>query len=269
MYEESVHRDLYQYMKSRPGASLVPGGSGQNAAKIAGSLLQDCDRIAFFGCVGGNQEKGDEFATTMQQTMLKSNVACHYQYSDQHATGVSAVNVNEKTRDRSLCTRLGASQDFDRTYFWKNQASLVDKCKILFLTGFFATASAPLITVGHSAQFTWIEHAKNMTSIMCRSLLRKVTVTLWALPLTRHSLSRNTKRKYGIIGCLSVTSLCPISRSGRPSVVYSNTKFGVPLANRGGQYRWQTHSPLHVCTLGKNASALPWLFARVEDLQRK
>lgn len=146
MYDGSLHRDIYETVRHMAPLTL-PGGAGQNTARLCAHLMNKPQAIAYFGCVGSEDGLIDEYAQIMFHALRKTGVRPLYEMSDSDKrTGTCAVCVDRMTRDRSMCTNIGASSDFTHD-FAEAQWETVEKARIIYFTGFFVTASPKTIEV--------------------------------------------------------------------------------------------------------------------------
>lgn len=134
-YDPARHHDVYDEMIKLPSTKLIPGGAGQNTARVCQALLQTPCEVVYLGAVGV-----DKFATLMEEKAKEANLEVLYHQVDKVETGKSAIVVDADTRDRSMCTHIGAANHFDDSFLQKHWHK-VESANILFTAGFFVTAS--------------------------------------------------------------------------------------------------------------------------------
>lgn len=136
---DDSHLKIYDDIKNIPALEYTPGGSGQNSLRAASWILKHPNVCTFMGCVGK-----DNNADIMRQKAKEVGLNTVYQVDDKNSTGTCAVLIVKS--DRSLVAHLAAANNCTIDHFNQEQNwSLVQKAKILYVTGFFFTVSPPSI----------------------------------------------------------------------------------------------------------------------------
>jgi len=138
---DDSHLKIYDDIKRDYSSEIeyIPGGSGQNALRTASWILKYTNLCTFMGCVGR-----DNNADIMREKAKEVGLNAIYQVDEKASTGTCAVLVTHS--DRSLVAHLAAANNFTIDHFNnENNWTLVQKAKILYVTGFFFTVSPPSI----------------------------------------------------------------------------------------------------------------------------
>jgi len=95
------------------------------------------------GCVGE-----DVYSAKMKEQMQKDGVAALYMVDSATATGTCAVCITGN--NRSLVANLSAANNFKETHVQKPEnMAVVEKAKIIYSAGFFATVSPPSMKIAY------------------------------------------------------------------------------------------------------------------------
>eukprot|EP01055_Gregarina_sp_Pseudo9_P000311 Gregarina_sp_Pseudo_9__310@NODE_11_length_6581_cov_205_655304_g9_i0_p3_GENE_NODE_11_length_6581_cov_205_655304_g9_i0NODE_11_length_6581_cov_205_655304_g9_i0_p3_ORF_typecomplete_len367_score129_43PfkB/PF00294_24/2_5e47_NODE_11_length_6581_cov_205_655304_g9_i049206020 len=149
-YNEAKHGAIYDELVNMADTAFIPGGAGQNTARVAQALLPQAKSVTYMGAVGA-----DKYAEIMGAKAEEAGLEVCYELRPEAGTGKSGVVVNRRTRDRSMCTHLGAANYFSNEFLRQHWAK-VEKADILFSAGFFVTASPESLMqlAEHAAQST-------------------------------------------------------------------------------------------------------------------
>lgn len=129
---EPKHESIYDYVVDNYKISYVAGGAAQNAARCAQYVLPPKSTV-YLGCVGD-----DKFAGNLRDANDREGLRSVYQVDKQTPTGTCAVVLTG--HDRSLVTRLGAAEKFDKSHLDTPEAKeAIDRAKFFYLGGFFLT----------------------------------------------------------------------------------------------------------------------------------
>lgn len=119
---------------------MVTGGSAQNVARIAASILKKNpefpSKVMFTGCISN-----DEFGSLMSKKAKEDGVIVNYSICETVPTGTCAVCLTDKGKNRSLCAFLGASQKFSEKHLIDNWVELVEFTNIIYISGFLIAVS--------------------------------------------------------------------------------------------------------------------------------
>lgn len=137
-----THAALFDAIKMKPGVTFVPGGSTQNALRVAQWVLTAAGidkATTFAGCVGE-----DTTADIMRSELERAGVQCLYQTTTLLDTGVCAVCI--VGHGRSLVASLGASEKFSASFLIEN-FQIWQSHEIFYNEGFFITVSPESISL--------------------------------------------------------------------------------------------------------------------------
>ncbi|EZG73072.1 adenosine kinase [Gregarina niphandrodes] len=145
MYDADKNNDLFDTLINDPCVIRLPGGSGQNTARMLAACLKGESEVAFVGCVGGRKTASgpelDPYASVMKETAESiPGLRCYYDVSAEEPTGTCAVSIAKE--NRSLCTRLGATAKLGKQYV-ESLESVWRTAQVVCVTGFFVTADGP------------------------------------------------------------------------------------------------------------------------------
>uniref|UniRef100_A0A7S3QYE6 Adenosine kinase n=1 Tax=Dunaliella tertiolecta TaxID=3047 RepID=A0A7S3QYE6_DUNTE len=152
---EDKHLPMYQELAARPDVEYIAGGAGQNSVRVAQWMLQVPNATAYMGCVGA-----DDFANRMTEQAKKDGVQVRYQVDPNTPTGKCAVCVTGI--ERSLVAHLAAANNFKADFAMKNW-DLVEKARVVYMSGFF-------ITVSPEAIMNVARHVAENDKILCMNL---------------------------------------------------------------------------------------------------
>ncbi|UZJ51002.1 hypothetical protein CBS101457_000322 [Exobasidium rhododendri] len=132
---EEKHASIYDYIKEKYSVTYVAGGAAQNAARCAQYVLP-AKSTAYLGCVGD-----DDLADQLRKANEKEGLRSVYQVDKATPTGSCAVVITG--HERSLVTRLGAAEKFNKDHLSTPEAKEVIKnAKYFYMGGFFVTHGA-------------------------------------------------------------------------------------------------------------------------------
>jgi adenosine kinase len=143
---EEKHQPLFAEMAKQKNVQYIAGGATQNTIRVAQWMLQTPGATAYMGCVGK-----DENGTLLKKACEKDGVTPHYMVDEKTPTGVCAAPICGV--ERSLCTNLGAANNYNATHCqqpenWK----VVEGAKIIYSAGFFITVSTESIKLASREQ---------------------------------------------------------------------------------------------------------------------
>eukprot|EP01054_Gregarina_sp_Poly1_P010522 Gregarina_sp_Poly_1__10521@NODE_774_length_6341_cov_258_715014_g569_i0_p2_GENE_NODE_774_length_6341_cov_258_715014_g569_i0NODE_774_length_6341_cov_258_715014_g569_i0_p2_ORF_typecomplete_len359_score48_43PfkB/PF00294_24/7_8e47_NODE_774_length_6341_cov_258_715014_g569_i031114187 len=133
-YSPELHGNIYLELRGLSETTAVPGGAGQNTARVCQALIPDKQAVIYLGAVGN-----DAYAKLMEEGARAAGLQVYYELHPDADTGTCGVIVNSETRDRSMCTNIGAANKFSMA-FLKTHWPQVEAAKCLFTAGFFVTA---------------------------------------------------------------------------------------------------------------------------------
>jgi len=155
---EDAHKPVYAELIAMPGVEFIPGGAGQNTARVTQWFLQSTpNAVVYAGCVGK-----DAYAEKMKEAAAKDSVDVQYMIDEATPTGTCAVLVHGQ--ERSLIANLAAANNYKIAHL--QSAAMQEKtntAKIFYNTGFLLTHSAD------SAQLL-AEHATKHAKTYCLNL---------------------------------------------------------------------------------------------------
>eukprot|EP00920_Eleutheroschizon_duboscqi_P022354 GHVT01054032.1.p1 GENE.GHVT01054032.1~~GHVT01054032.1.p1 ORF type:complete len:363 (+),score=98.83 GHVT01054032.1:381-1469(+) len=128
---EEQHLPLFDEIKQGPH-ELAVGGATQNSMRICKALLGKEGAVSYIGCVG-KDENGEE----MRRLAKEEGVEPLYAVSGKSSTGVCAVLVHGC--ERSLCTKLGAANDYPLDHLNYKVWDAVEMAHIVYSAGYFLT----------------------------------------------------------------------------------------------------------------------------------
>lgn len=150
---EEKHLPVYRELLDEHAdtVALVAGGATQNSVRVAQWMLQEEGATAFVGCVGK-----DEYADKMRAAVTADGVKAHYLVDEATPTGTCACLIHK--HERSLIANLSAANNYKDSHLDDaTTASLLDKARLLYISGFFLTVSPEAVQrVGAHA----LEHKK-------------------------------------------------------------------------------------------------------------
>merc|ERR1719310_150531 len=123
-----------------PNVQYIAGGATQNTIRVAQWMLQQPGATAYMGCIGK-----DENGEKLQKACSTDGVNALYMVDSKTPTGTCATLITGI--ERSLCTNLSAANNY-KVDHCKEPANwqVVEKAKIVYSAGFFATVSPDAIS---------------------------------------------------------------------------------------------------------------------------
>ncbi|WBW75072.1 adenosine kinase [Schizosaccharomyces osmophilus] len=116
--------------------SYGAGGAAQNSCRAAQYVLPPNSTV-FAGCVGD-----DDFARMLRESNEKAGLRSLFSVDPSTSTGVCAVVLSNNNKCRSLCTNLGAANNYKLNNLKIPEVwSLVESSKILYVGGYHLTVS--------------------------------------------------------------------------------------------------------------------------------
>eukprot|EP00201_Polytomella_parva_P018417 CAMPEP_0175054004 /NCGR_PEP_ID=MMETSP0052_2-20121109/9251_1 /TAXON_ID=51329 ORGANISM="Polytomella parva, Strain SAG 63-3" /NCGR_SAMPLE_ID=MMETSP0052_2 /ASSEMBLY_ACC=CAM_ASM_000194 /LENGTH=346 /DNA_ID=CAMNT_0016318625 /DNA_START=12 /DNA_END=1052 /DNA_ORIENTATION=- len=136
---EEKHLPMYKELAALPTVEYMPGGAGQNTARVCQWMLQAPQAASYFGCIGD-----DEFGKTMTDICKAQGVNVRYQVDPSTPTGSCAVCI--VGGERSLVANLAAANNFKSEFLLRPENwSVVERARVVYCTGFFITVSTDSI----------------------------------------------------------------------------------------------------------------------------
>eukprot|EP01113_Clastostelium_recurvatum_P022891 TRINITY_DN273_c0_g1_i1.p1 TRINITY_DN273_c0_g1~~TRINITY_DN273_c0_g1_i1.p1 ORF type:complete len:381 (+),score=118.09 TRINITY_DN273_c0_g1_i1:8-1150(+) len=145
---EPKHMPIYGELPTLGQVDYIAGGAAQNSMRVASWLLNKPKVAGYIGCVGN-----DDNAKILRKECEKAGVSVHYMEDASTATGTCAVLIAEK--ERTLCTNLGAANNYKISHYQTPEISaIVDKANVFYITGYFLTVSPDtIVEIGkHAAE---------------------------------------------------------------------------------------------------------------------
>jgi adenosine kinase len=136
---EDKHQPIYAELIEKYDVQYIPGGATQNTMRVAQWMLKDKKgQTAFMGCVGPD----DIYGKQLEKCASDDGVLVHYMKDPSTPTGTCAALIVNK--ERSLCTNLGAANNFKETHLETEKAKeIIEAAEIYYSAGFFLTVSVP------------------------------------------------------------------------------------------------------------------------------
>lgn len=135
-FQGDDQKDIYEEMQRNPNAKYIPGGATLNSMRVCQGLLQRQHGVFYTGCVAE-----DDLGRRMVQLCEDEGLFVQFTRSSANPTGVCGVSIVDG--ERSLCTRLGAANDFNQDGLMTPEArAALQSCKIAYTAGFFLTVCA-------------------------------------------------------------------------------------------------------------------------------
>lgn len=143
---EPSHLPIYEEIQKQYTVEYIAGGAAQNSIRVAQWLLGTPRASAYVGCIGN-----DENGKTLKNTTEAAGVVTHYLVDEATVTGTCAVLVTDK--ERSLCTNLGAANNYKKAHIESPALQQVlEKAQLFYSTGYFLTVSPEsLVHIGEHA----------------------------------------------------------------------------------------------------------------------
>lgn len=135
---EEKHEPLYDEVMKKSDVEYTAGGAAQNALRGA-SYMMAPNSTVYVGCVGK-----DKYAEQLTASNDREGLRAEYLIDETTPTGTCAVILSNN--DRSLCTRLGAANNYKLEHLkspeiWK----FVEGAKFFYVGGFHLTVCVPAI----------------------------------------------------------------------------------------------------------------------------
>lgn len=135
---EDKHAPLYDEVAKKDDCEYTAGGAAQNAMRGAAYMMPPNSTV-YVGCVGQ-----DKFADRLRASNEQAGLRAEYLIDESTPTGTCAVILSE--HDRSLCTRLGAANNYKLEHLkspeiWK----FVTGAEYFYVGGFHLTVCVPAI----------------------------------------------------------------------------------------------------------------------------
>ena len=138
----------------------------------------------YIGCIGD-----DEQGQTMAKCCKDNGVATHYRVDKETPTGVCAVGVHQK--DRTLCTKLEAANNYNADHFAEeNQQNVLKQCDIVYSSGFF-------LTVCPDAMVAASTHCKEQGKTYCLNLAAPFIMEVPPFKAAMENVLPNTNIVFG------------------------------------------------------------------------
>eukprot|EP01133_Synstelium_polycarpum_P004941 gene4941-5739_t len=132
---EDKHLPLYDELAANANVEYIPGGAAQNTARVAQWMLNDKQTVAYTGCVGS-----DKNAQILQTATEANGVVVRYLHDSATPTGACAVLINNK--ERSMCTNLGAANNFKIHHLETAELqTMINSAQYYYMVGYFLTVS--------------------------------------------------------------------------------------------------------------------------------
>lgn len=135
---EESHEPLYDEVMKKADVEYTAGGAAQNALRGASYMMPPHSTV-YVGCVGK-----DKYAAQLRESNEREGLRAEYLIDESTPTGTCAVILSGN--DRSLCTRLGAANNYKLEHLkspeiWK----LVTGAEYFYVGGFHLTVCVPAI----------------------------------------------------------------------------------------------------------------------------
>jgi len=146
---EPSHLPLYDEIQKQYTAEYIAGGAAQNSIRVAQWLIGTPGASVYVGCIGN-----DTNGKTLKNTTEAAGVVTQYLVDESAVTGTCAVLVTDK--ERSLCTNLGAANNYKKSHIESPALQqILEKAQLFYSTGYFITVSPDtLVHIGQHAAKT-------------------------------------------------------------------------------------------------------------------
>ncbi|BFZ53865.1 adenosine kinase [Savitreella phatthalungensis] len=135
---EPQHEAIYDEVMAKSDVEYTAGGAAQNAMRGAQYVLP-ADSTIYVGCVGK-----DAFADQLRARNEEAGLRTEYLVDENTPTGTCAVIL--KDQHRSMCTRLGAANNYSEKHLQsENIWRLVQSAEYYYIGGFHLTVCVPAI----------------------------------------------------------------------------------------------------------------------------
>jgi len=146
---EKTHLPLYDEIQQQFKVEYIAGGAAQNSIRVAQWLLGTPRAAVYVGCIGN-----DANGKTLKDTTEAAGVETQYLVDEKEVTGTCAVLITHK--ERSLCTNLGAANNYKKSHIESPALQkVVERAQLFYSTGYFLTVSPDtLVHIGEHAAKT-------------------------------------------------------------------------------------------------------------------
>lgn len=132
-FQEDRQRGIYEELRQKSTVEYIPGGATMNSLRVYQGLTGKAGKVFFMGCIGN-----DAFGEQLRELCDKDGLRTSFLVSDKNPTGVCGVVVVDK--ERSLCTRLGAANDFEQQHLQKSEnMKKIAEASYCYVAGFVQT----------------------------------------------------------------------------------------------------------------------------------
>mmetsp|Transcript_24755 Transcript_24755/g.53404 ORF Transcript_24755/g.53404 Transcript_24755/m.53404 type:complete len:358 (-) Transcript_24755:574-1647(-) len=171
---EEKHAPIYDELVKEYDFEYVAGGATQNSIRVAQWISQSPGATAFLGSIGK-----DKFGEELKKACVADGVTTHYYVSDDTPTGVCACVVHEK--ERSLCTRLDAANEYKHNHTMSNEVqAVINKAQVYYVASFFLT-----VPEGPESVQAIAKHSVENNKIFCMNLSAEFLIEFFAEPLNK------------------------------------------------------------------------------------
>jgi adenosine kinase len=146
---EPSHLPIYDEIQKQGKVEYIAGGAAQNSARVAQWLIGTPRSSVYVGCIGN-----DANGKTLKSTTEAAGVMTQYLVDENTPTGTCAVLITDK--ERSLCTNLGAANNYKKAHIESPALQqILEKAQVFYSTGYFITVSPDsLVHIGEHAAKT-------------------------------------------------------------------------------------------------------------------
>ncbi|EFA81902.1 adenosine kinase [Heterostelium album PN500] len=145
---EDKQLPIYEEVVAKYTVDYIPGGAAQNTARVAQWMLPEKQTVLYTGCVGS-----DKNAQILREANEKSGVIADYFVDAATPTGACAVLINNN--ERTLCTALGAANNFKITHLQTPEMQKsIESAQLFYMVGYFMTVSpeSAMLLAQHAAE---------------------------------------------------------------------------------------------------------------------
>ncbi|EFO19408.1 hypothetical protein LOAG_09086 [Loa loa] len=140
------HIPMFQELLDNYDITYTPGGATQNSLRVCQWILNEPNRVVFFGCIGD-----DRYGNILKEKVRQTGLRAYYQVKKNQKTGTCAALITNQ--HRSLCAHLAAANSFtiDHLEQPENRA-LIETAQYFYISGFFLTVCpAAVISIARHA----------------------------------------------------------------------------------------------------------------------
>lgn len=135
---EEKHEPLYDEIMKKSDVEFTAGGAAQNAMRGASYMMKPKSTV-YVGCVGK-----DKYADQLRAANESAGLNAEYLVDGETPTGTCAVILSAS--ERSLCTRLGAANNYKLEHLKSDKIwTYVEGAKYFYVGGFHLTVCVPAI----------------------------------------------------------------------------------------------------------------------------